>query len=355
MRTTIMEVDIEKFRRNIFKIKKYVNKNIMPIVKANAYGTYLNKDIDLMNEFDIVGVALVDEAINLRKDGYKNEILVINQPYQDELKDIAKYNITIGLSSFEFLDKINDNIKVHLEIETRMNRTGIKLDELDEFIKKVKANKKIKVEGIYTHLSSADFDEEYTLRQYCLFEKALKKVQKEFETIKHIHTDASNGLLKYNNHFTNLARIGIIEYGYYSFPEAKELIGLEPIAILKSKITFLKTVEKGEAISYSQTFKTKKKSVIATVPIGYADGFRRSFRNGKVIINNKRAKIVGTICMDSMMVDVTNIKDVKVGTDVYLWDNENITLEDLAKKAKTINYEIMSTISDRVPRIFKGR
>ncbi len=354
MRPTIMEVDLTKYRNNISKIRKYANKEIMPIVKANAYGTYLNKNIDLMNEFNILGVALVDEAVSLRKAGYKNDILVINQPYKDDLKDIEKYNIIIGLSSFEFLKEVKSKIRVHLEIETGMNRTGIKLSELDDFIKQVKQNKNIIVEGVYTHLSSADYDSDYTKMQYEIFGKALAIIKDNFDSIKYIHTDASNGLLKYNNTITNLTRVGIIQYGYYSYPEAKEYIDLEPIAKLKTKITFIKRVKKGESISYSRKYIAQKDSIIATIPIGYADGFRRSLFDSNVIINSKKVKIVGTICMDSCMIDVTDINDVTVGTDVYIWDNQNITLEEIASKCSTINYEVMTSISERVPRVFKG-
>lgn len=354
MRPTIMEVDVDKFKNNISKIRKYVNKEVMPIVKANAYGTYLNQNTTLMNEFNILGVALVDEAVSLRKKGYKNEILVINQPYKDDIEDIIKYDITIGLSSPEFLKNVNKKIKVHLEIETGMNRTGIKLDDLDDFIKLVKNNKNIIVEGIYTHLSSADYDETYTKNQYTLFKKAVEKIKSEFITIKYIHSDASNGLLKYNNPITNLSRIGIIQYGYYSYPEAKEIINLDPITTLKTKITFIKKVEKNESISYSRKYKTKRSSIIATIPIGYADGFRRELFGFDVIVNNKKANIVGTICMDSCMIDVTDIPNVEIGTDVFIWDNKNITLEDISEKCNTINYEIMSCISERVPRVFKG-
>ncbi len=351
MRATVMEVNIDKFKRNINVIKEYAGKELMPIVKANAYGTYLNKNIELMNEFKILGVALVDEAVSLRKNGYKNEILVINQPYIDEIDDIIKYDITIGLSSIDFLRRVKSKIKVHLEIETGMNRTGIKLNELDNFIKELKKQKNIIVEGIYTHLSSADYDIEYTKMQYDLFEKAVQKIKGEFKTIKYIHSDASNGLLNYNNDIANLIRVGIIQYGYYSFKEAAKIIKLEPIATLKTKITFIKAVKKGESISYSRKYKADKDMIVATIPIGYADGFRRSLTGNFVVVNGKKAKIVGTICMDSCMIDVTTI-DVKVGDVVYIWDNKIITLEDISEKCGTINYEIISAITDRVPRVF---
>lgn len=356
MRTTIMEVDLNKFRRNVNIVQKYIGKKrIMPIIKANAYGTYINKKLDIINEFDIVGVAIIDEAIELRKLGYEKEIFILNQPCIDDIEDILRYDVTIGLSSYEFLNEllnINGKVKVHLEIETGMNRTGIKISNLNEFISKINDN--ILVEGVYTHLSIADCDKDYTLKQLKLFEEAVSVVKKNFKNIKYIHSSASNGLLNYCDNNSNLVRAGIILYGFNSFEKMSNLIDVEPICSLKTKINFIKEVEKGESIGYSRNFIANKTMKIATIPIGYADGLRRElFNKGKVIINGKLASIVGSICMDSCMVDVTNIDNVKVGDVVYIWDNEKILLDEIAKECNTINYEILSTISYRVPRVYK--
>lgn len=356
MRTSYMEVSLSKFNNNIKRIKKYIkNKEIMPIIKANAYGTYINKKLDIINKFTIVGCALTEEGINLRKEGYKKEIFILNPPYIDEIKDIVKYDLTFGLSEEKTLSYIIKNklqAKVHLEIETGMNRTGINLKDLDKFLEKIKENKNIKVEGVYSHLSSADYDKEYTRKQIDIFKEALEKVKRYF-SVKYIHLEASNGLINLNENITNLVRPGIIIYGYKSFDGIEKKIKLEEVCKLKSKVTFLKEVKENESIGYSRSFKTKKKMKIATIPIGYADGIKRSLGNiGSVVINNKRAKIVGNVCMDSIMVDVTDIKHVKVGSDVYIWDNNKITIEEIAKLANTINYEIISTISERIPRIF---
>ena len=354
--TTVMEVDINKFKNNIKKIKKFVGKKeIMPVVKANGYGTYINKNIDLMNTFKIVGVANVKEAKSMRKDGYKNEILVLNQPDISDIKDILKYDISIGISSIEFLENIIDvkkPIKVELEIETGMNRTGIKLEDLERFISLLKTNKNIIVEGVYTHLSSADYDIEYTKLQINLFHKAVNIVKKNFKSIKYIHSQASSGILNYKDNYSNLVRVGIIMYGYLPFMKAKDIIDVEPICKLKTKITYLKEVNCGDAISYGRKYIATKKLKVATIPIGYADGIRRSLTDMYVIVDNKKVKIIGTICMDSLMIDVTGIKNVKVGDTVYIWDNKNITLESIAQKASTINYEILSTIGERVERVF---
>jgi alanine racemase len=326
----------------------------MPIIKANAYGTYINKRLDVINEFDIVGVAIIDEAIELRELGYEKEIFILNQPCIDDIEDILKYNITIGLSSYEFLNellKINNKIKVHLEIETGMNRTGIKLKDLEDFINKI--NENILVEGVYTHLSSADYDIEYTNKQLELFEEAVNKVKNKFNGIKYIHSLASNGLLNYNDNISNLVRAGIVLYGYDSFEGMKNIIDVDPICKLKTKINFIKEINKGESISYSRKFIADKNMKIATIPIGYADGLKRTLSNkGEVVIKGKRVPIIGSICMDSFMVDVTDIEYISIGEDVYIWDNENITVEEIAEICGTINYEIICTVSYRVPRVF---
>lgn len=351
-RPTVMEICLDNFKFNIEQIKQLTNNTkLMPVIKANAYGTYINKNLEILKEFDIVAVAIVDEAIELREIGYTGEIFVLNQPSFQEIDKITDYNITIGICSLEFIKLVNKNIKVHLEIETGMGRTGINLKDLDNFISEVKKNKNIEVEGVYSHLSSADFDEVYTKEQLYKFETAKKIVEKNFDNIKYYHISASNGILNYKEGLYNLVRPGIIMYGYPSFEGAK--INLKPIAKLKSQITFLKEVEEGTSISYSRKFITKRKTKVATIPIGYADGIRRILTNsGEVVIRGKKAPIIGTVCMDSFMVDVTDIPEVKIYDEVYIWDNEIITLEEVARKCETINYEILSTISDRVPRKF---
>ena len=353
MKNTILEVNIKKFQNNIKKIKEYVgNKEIMPVIKANAYGTYINKNLNVLNDFNIVAVAEVQEGIELRNIGYQKEIFILNQPAIEEINDINKYHLTIGLSSKEFLRKINVPMKVHLEIETGMNRTGIKLEDLNEFIKEINNNSNITVEGIYTHLSSADNDKDYTEKQISLFNSAVL-IAKKFFNLKYIHCSASNGLMNYKENISNTIRPGIIMYGYESFEGAKNIIPVEPITELKVKITYIKEIGPNESISYNRKFISDKPMKVATIPIGYADGLRRELTGiGEVIVQKEKRKILGAICMDSCMIDVTGL-DVKVGDWVTIWDNKIITLEEIAKKCNTINYEIISTISDRVDRILK--
>lgn len=358
-RPTVMEIDLDAFRYNVNKIGEYVGKNvkIMPVIKANAYGTQINTKIDVINKFDIVAVAIVDEGIYLRKVGYTGEIFVLNQPYEDEIQKIIQNKITIGVSSNTFIERLGEykeNIFVHIEIGTGMGRTGIHPNRVHEYIETIKKYPNIKIEGIYTHLSSADISKEYTEKQLASFKKAVNETKKLVSDLKYVHAAASNGILNFKESFYNLVRPGIILYGYKSEDNTYEKIDLKPIAKLKSKIILLKTVKENTSIGYARSFITKRESKIATIPIGYADGMPRSLSNkGYVIINGQKAPIIGNICMDSFMIDVTDIENVNISDDVYIWDNENITLEEVACIAGTINYEVLSRISYRVPRVFK--
>ena len=206
---------------------------------------------------------------------------------------------------------------------------------------------------MYTHLSSADIDFEYTEKQLNSFSRAVVTAKEILGELKYIHCSASNGILNFSNSYYNLVRPGLILYGYDSCEGATEKLNLKPICKLKSKITFLKEVDANTSIGYSRSFITNRKTKVATIPIGYADGLKRILSNkGEVVINGKRVPIIGSVCMDSFMADVTDLEEVSAGDDVYIWDNENVTVEEIAKLCGTINYEIICTISNRVPRVF---
>ncbi len=357
-RQSILEISTSAFKHNVNEIKRLIgpNKDIMYVMKANSYGTYLNKNISLIKDFKIIATAIVKEAVELRDLGFKNEIFVLNQPYLEDIDNVVNHNVTIGVADLKFikeLSKRKESFTIHLELETGMGRTGFNINDLDEALKYLKTTKNILVEGIYTHLSTADKDKEFTSTQMSIFEQGVIKVKEYYPNIKYIHAEASNGILNVNSSLCNLVRPGILLYGYTPTDTMPTKIDLQPVAKLKSHILFLKEVPKGTSISYGRTFITPKKMTIATVGIGYADGIRRNLSNkGQVVVKDTLANMVGTVCMDSFMIDVTNIKNVKVGDYVYIWDNKNITLEEVAQECNTINYEILSTISNRVPRVF---
>lgn len=355
-RPAYLEVNLDNVDYNVNQIQQMVGQNIklMPVIKASGYGTYINRKMEFLNKFDIVAVANVDEAVEIRQLGYEKEIFVLNQPYETEIEKIIKYNIVVGISSYGFAEKLaetNKDVTVHVEIGTGMGRTGVHPYKIEKYLKALAPN--IKVEGMYTHFSSADVDDEYTKKQLHSFNVAVETAESILGKIKYIHAAASNALINYPEARFNLVRPGIILYGYPGADDTLEKISLKPIAKLKAKITFLKTVDANTSIGYGRSYITDKEAKIATVPIGYADGFRRDFSNGwKVLINGKKVPIIGKICMDSFMVDVSELDEVEVGDEVIIWDNENITLEELADKCDTINYEILCTMGARLPRKF---
>ncbi len=355
-RPVFMEVNLNNFEYNINSIQEMVGDNVklMPVIKASGYGTQINDRLDVINKFDIVAVANVDEAVHMREIGYEKEVFVLNQPYESEIEKIIKYNIVVGISSHGFADKLAETgkeVTVHVEVGTGMGRTGVHPYRIDEFLNYLAPN--IKVEGIYTHFSSADIDDEYTRKQLKSFNAAVDTAKGILGDIKYIHAAASNALINYPEARFNLVRPGIIIYGYPGADDTLEKIDLKPVAKLKATVTFLKEVEEGTSIGYSRSYITTRHTKVATIPIGYADGFRRTFSNGwEVMIRGNKVPIIGKVCMDGFMADVTDIEDVQVGDEVIIWDNENIKLEELAEKCNTINYEIISTIGTRVPRKF---
>ena len=355
-RPAYLEINLSNLQYNIDQIQKKVGENVklMPVIKASGYGTYINRILEVINQFNIVAVANVDEAVELRELGYEKEIFVLNQPYESEIEKIINYNIVVGISSYGFAEKLaqtNKPVTVHVEIGTGMGRTGVHPYKIEKYLQSLASN--IKVEGMYTHFSSADVDDEYSRKQLQSFNVAVEKAKEILGDIKYIHAAASNALLNYPEARFNLVRPGIILYGYEGAADTFEKISLKPIAELKANVVFLKKVPEGTSIGYSRSYITTRETKVANVPIGYADGFRRDFSNGwEVMIRGKKVPIIGKVCMDSFMVDVTDLDEVEVGDEVIIWDNKNITLEQLAEKCGTINYEILCTVGARVPRKF---
>lgn len=356
---SILEVNLTNFKHNYNEIKTLLNEKteIMPIFKDNAYKTYINTQIPLLNELNIniIGVSKVSEGIAMRELGFNKEIFILNQPFENEIDKIAKYNFTIGCGSIEYVKKLKefpDNFNVHIEVCTGMGRTGILPSNLFEYIDELKQSSNINVSGIYTHFACSDSDEEYTKKQLSLFNTSLNTTKEKFPTLKYIHSCNSAGIINFPNAHFNLVRPGLMLYGHYPADKLNSKINLKPVTKLKSKISFLKEVPANTCISYGKTFITNKPSKIATVAIGYANGIRRCLSNkGNVVINGQIVPIIGTICMDCFMVDVTDI-DAKINDDVYIWDNENITIDEIAKIYDTINYEVLTSISDNIYREF---
>lgn len=317
MRNSFLEVDLSAVSYNIAQIKEFVGKEVevMPVVKADAYGLgvlSLKKALE-ENKIKKVAVAIVDEAITLRKNNFKQDIIVLNELLPDEVNEIVKYDLTPGISVYDIAEKINyfakkedKIINVHIEVDTGMGRVGLRPEDVLEFVNKVFTLENINIEGIYTHFSSADSDIEFTNNQIEIFNKVLEELKQNGYDFKYKHAAASSGILEFKEAHFNMVRPGLIIYGCYPNDKMKEKINLKQTTRLKTNVVFLKEVPKGTPISYSRNYITKEKTKIATIPIGYADGIRRCLSNvGRVYINGKYAKIIGNVCMDNFMVNVT--------------------------------------------------
>ena len=355
--STWLEIDLDAIAKNTRNIKKLIGKNkeLMAVVKGNAYGHDVLEivPIFLKNGATRLAVARLEEGIFLRKAGIDVPILVLSATLKEEAETALMHDITTSACNISFIKKMNElslklkkKAKIHLKIDTGMGRLGVKPEKAVDFIKKVLTFDHIIIEGIFTHFSVADEkDKKYTEEQFRKFSEILKILEKEKIRIPLKHVSNSATLLDLKHMWLDMVRPGIALYGLYPSKEVKKVIKLIPAQRFKTRIAFLKELPAEKSISYGRTYTTyKKNTIIASLPIGYADGYSRLLSNkGEVLVRGERMPIIGRICMDQCMIDVTDLPLVKIGDEVVLWGkqgNERITVEEIADKLNTINYEI---------------
>lgn len=356
---TVLEIDLNAALNNLELIKQSLPTNckIMAMVKAFAYGSGSYEIAKLLhNKVDYLAVAYADEGVILRQNGIKTPIMVMN-PEEDTFSTLLEYQLEPEIYSIEQLKLWIEFCEgkqngIHIELDTGMHRLGFVATELDELIELLKKNSTVQVQSIFSHLSSSDeaIHDEFTKAQYQLFTDLANKIEIELniKTLKHIANTA--GILRFDNQAMNMVRVGI---GLYGINPSKDInLKFENVFTLKTSISQIKEINEGESIGYSRKAIENKKRKIAILAIGYADGLNRLLSNGKgeVIIQNQRAKIIGNICMDMCMVDITNI-DCTINDDVYIF-GKGISIEELAEKTSTIPYEILTSISQRVKRVY---
>jgi len=368
-RPTVGEVDLGALEFNYRQIQKRIPEGVklLAVVKADAYG-HGAIPVSLKLEklgVEYLGVAISEEGVELRREGVKAPILVLGGIFGGELDQIFRFRLTPVLFRKDSLklfsreaERRRRKVKVHLKVDTGMGRLGVPLSLWPEFLKEVKRSPKIEIEGILSHFSMTDEEKGYTQNQWREFQRAVAIAHEMGISYQYLHMASSATLTAFPAYLGNLVRPGIMLYGSYPSPTFQDLISLKPVMTLKTRIHFLKSVPSGTRISYGGTFTTKRESLIATLPIGYADGFSRYLSNrGKVLIHGKRAPVVGKVCMDFIMVDMTDIPHVSVGDEVILMGRqgkEQITAEEIAEKINSISYEVLCLIGKRVPRIYKG-
>lgn len=359
---TFAEIDLDALSHNLSIVrKKTKNSAILAVVKAGAYGHGSIKISEhlLKSGASMLGVAFVEEAIELREAGIKAPILVFFDPHN--IDSYFKYNLTPTVFAFKHAKTISDkaykyNLKkaVHIKVDTGMGRVGLKIADALSEISEIAELKNLELEGIMSHFSDPDMtDRDFTAMQLKNFIALIESLKKKKVHFRFSHIANSAAVLQFPEAHLNMVRPGIMLYGYG--PTEKDT--LKPVLSLKSKIIFTKTVPPKTPISYGRTFITKRKSTIATIPIGYADGYSRKLSNsGEVLIGGKRVPVVGRVCMDTIMVDVTEIPHAKENAKVTLIGSqgkEKITAQDIADKTETIPYEVLTTIGQRVKRIYK--
>ena len=367
-RPTWAEVDLKAIEYNYKQVRKAVGKkiNIMVVVKANAYGHGTVEVSGVLEKLgvDYLGVATTDEAVRLRDHGIKTPVLILGSVLPSEVKVAIEKDITLTLCSDDLLDAIKkeaqdgSKVKVHIKVDTGMGRIGIWHEEALPFAKKALAEKCLAVEGIYTHFSAAGRDDFFTNYQIEAFEKLLADLEKHWIKIPLRHAANSIATVDFKRSHLNFVRPGLIIYGMYPKYTFPKLIKLKPALSLKTKIVFIKDTPPGRSISYGRTYVTQKHTKVATLPIGYADGYCRNLSNrAYALVKGHRAPVIGKVTMDQTMIDVGHIKGVKIGDEVVLigkQGREEIRMEKLARLAGTIAYEVASLISNRVPRIYKN-
>ncbi|MEI7616204.1 MAG: alanine racemase [Actinomycetota bacterium] len=383
-----VEINLDNLSHNFGLVKEYISgikssnnssPKIMTVVKANAYGHGLMEISRkaILSGASWLGVALVHEGLILREGGIKAPILCLGSHAPQKIKDAVTNDITLSVTSLESAKLISDfcvganmEAKVHIKIDTGMNRIGINYINAVQSILLIKKMPKIIVDGVFTHFACASSKEEsYTLMQWERFSKIIKELKDMNCNIANYHCANSAAFVRYPYMHLDMVRLGIIIYGINPFnkdfhdfcsQEASEFIEkLKPALGLKAKISFIKRVPAGESISYCGTFKTKRESIIATIPVGYADGYSWNFSNkSHVIFNGSIAPVVGNVTMDHTMIDVTDCRDsqnAKTGDEVVLIGKIGgleLTASGLADLIGTINYEIVCMIGDRIPRLY---
>jgi alanine racemase len=361
---TVLEINLNAILHNINYHKSLLKPTtkMMAMVKANSYGlgSYEISEFLQHHHIDYLGVAFVDEGVELRKKGITVPIVVMN-PEQHSYETVIEYNLEPEIYSFRVLELFYQAVQksgydkkypVHIKLETGMHRLGFKGYELDQ-LSQTLDHKNLKVQSIFSHLSSSDIptEKEFTLHQLETFEKNSTYLIEKlgYTPIRHILN--SSGITSYTNHQYDMVRIGIGMLG--ESPSSEIQKQLQSVVSFKTVISQISIVDNGESVGYSRRFKTDHKTKIATIPVGYADGIPRLIGNeiGNVGINKTLAPIVGSICMDMMMINVDNVPNVKEGDTVTVF-NAKPSLKEFAEYCKTITYEVLTSISPRVKRIY---
>lgn len=364
------EINLDNLAHNMREVRKNTKEGtlITAVVKANAYGHGSIKAAEtfLQNGGDRLAVATLSEAIELRNANMKVPILILGYTPESQFSSVIEHDITQAIYNYESAKVFSKTATIlgktgiiHLKVDSGMGRIGfLPTEESIEEIIKILKLQNIKVEGIFTHFATADeTDKSYTRLQYERFVTFVKKLEERGLSIPIKHVSNSASIIDLPEYNLDMVRAGIMLYGFYPSNEVnRDKVKLKPAMNLKAKISNIKEVSKDTGISYGQIFVTEKESKVATIPIGYADGFTRLLTSkGEAYVNGQEVPIVGRICMDQCMLDVTDVEDINIGDEVVLFGYGKKGyphVDKVAEELQTINYEIVCMVGRRVPRVY---
>jgi alanine racemase len=366
-RPTAALVDLGAISENLKNIRRRIGKKVkvMAVVKANAYGHGLVEVSRFLERqgVDYFGVANAEEGVVLREAGIRIPILAFTLPARGQRHLYGEFGLESTVCSEDDVRLLNSagerkgqTLPVHLKIETGMNRIGVKVDELPQLLRVLSKMRRLEIKGVYTHFATADQkDRAFSKHQLREFRRALEILHEEGVSAEHVHCAGSAAIMHLPESYFSMVRPGLALYGHYPSHEISKSFRVTPALTLRSRVSLVKWIEPGETVSYGRRYTAKRRTKIATLPIGYADGYMRALAGrAEVLIGGRRCPVAGTICMDQLMVDVGRA-DVGVGDEAVLigkQGRENIDAWDLARLAGTIPYEIFTNISSRVPRIY---
>lgn len=366
----VAEVSMEALLHNYKAIKSYINDGtkVCCVIKADGYGHGAIPVAKVLSEAgaDSFAVAASQEAVALRKNGIKSQILVLGYTGVDDYFDMVKHEITQTVFRLDMAKELsnvalqmNKKAHIHIKIDTGMGRVGfMPTAESVEIIREISELPMIEVDGFFTHFARADeSDKTASDLQMEKFSQFVTMLNKKEIPYKDLHMSNSAGLMEMRNAHFNMVRAGIAMYGLYPSEEVnKEALSLQPALSLKSNVILVKELPEGYPISYGGTYVTDKVTKVATIPVGYGDGYPRSLSSkGRVLIRGMEAKILGRVCMDQFMVDVSEIEGVQEGDEAILIGksgDQHITVEEIAEHMGTINYEVVCQLGKRIPRVY---
>ncbi len=365
-RPTVAEIDLSVIMHNVRAIRQHVRPaEVMAVVKANGYGHGAMQvaDAALKAGATWLGVALLEEAIALRHSGVLAPILVFGGLFENQIDSYLAHDLQLTLYDARLAEIISQRARaldkvaaVHVKFDTGMGRVGVMAEPI-AFLRHVASLPGISLQGLYTHLATSDeADRNYAQAQLKRFREIVTGAREQDLAPRWIHAANSGAILSLPESYFNLVRAGVMIYGYYPSTEVVKSIALQAAMRIVTRVLFIKRVPAGTFISYNRTFQTQRESVLATLPIGYADGFLRRFSNNmSVLIRGRKCPVLGRVCMDQIIVDVTEVSDISAGEEGVLMGQqgeEEISIYDWCEKLETIPYEVTCGISSRVPRVY---